>query len=189
MYAPRPIDEVHELNFAYRRYSNDIYAAALTDLLEAHDIPYDVVAEPEGAGAVLLGSVAIPGVMVMIRESDAARVQYIEQEISPQAQTKNPAHDKEQEVAGGWLFMGYLFALGGAPLAIIAGLHLFTAKRRGADLIAHYAYDASARRHGRYIFWFALCILLFSMFRMMTGARMTFLDTFSFLIWQLDRAL
>ena len=189
MYPPRPIDEVHDLNFAYRRYSNDIYAAALTDLLEAHDIPYDIVAEPEGAGSVLLGSIAVPGVMVMIRESDAARVKYIEEETNPLAQTKKPEDDVEQEVAGGWLFIGYVFALAGAPLAIIAGLHLFTAKRRGADLTPHYAYDANARTHGRYIFWFALCILLFSMFRMMSGARMTFLDTFSFLIWQLDRAL
>jgi hypothetical protein len=39
------------------------------------------------------------------------------------------------------------------------------------------------------IFWFGLSILVFSMARMMMGARMSFLDTISFAVWALGHQL
>lgn len=178
------------LNYAYRRYSSEMFAINLATLLDEHQVPFEIIAEPAGAGSVLMGATAIPGVIVMINEADVSKVKALEQELAPEVQkAKNPAEDVEQPVSLQWIILGYVFALAGAPLAILAGIHLFSAKRRASDFSFHYAYDSSARTHGKLIFWFSLSIFVFSMFRLISGARMTFLDTLSFILWQLNRIL
>lgn len=177
------------LNFPYRRYSSDIYAAQLGDLLTEHEIPFEIVGEPPGAGTVFLGSANMPGVIVMVSANDAHRIQDLEKILAPQLHVDKPEMHVEEPVGVYWIILGYLFSLLGAPIAVIAGLHLFSAKRRNPDFTSRYAYDKRTRTHGILIFWFALAILIFSFANLFSGKRMTFLDTMSFVIWQLDRAL
>jgi len=177
------------LTFPYRRYSSDIYAAQLAELLDEHEIPYEIIGEPPGAGSVFLGASMMPGVIVMVNPRDAQRIKALEEKLTPQLHNEKAISAEEEPVEPIWIVLGYLFALLGAPIAIIAGLHLFSAKRRNPDFSSRYAYNQTARTHGKLIFFFALAILIFSFARMMSGARMTFLDTISFVVWQLHYAL
>lgn len=176
-------------NYPYRRFSSEVYAAQLIELLTEHDIPFDIAMEPEGAGSVLLGASTIPGVIVMVNTEDVQRISALEQKLTPQHHAPPKEPETEEPVEGFWLVLGYLFAIAGAPIAIIAGLHLFSAKRRNRDFSSRYAYDERARFHGKLIFWFGLAILLFSMARLVMGARMSFLDTISFAVWALSHRL
>lgn len=181
---------MHEkLSYPYRRFSSDIYAAQLAELLEENEIPYEITGEPEGLGSVVLGAATIPGVIVMVNASDVERIRSLEKVLTPQLHDAPKEAEVEEPVSGYWIVLGYLFALLGAPIAAIAGIHLFSAKRRNRDHSTRYAYDARARFHGKLIFWFALAILVFSLARLVMGARMSFLDTMSFVVWQLDRVL
>lgn len=177
------------LTFPYRRYSSDIYAAQLCELLAENEIPFEVIGEPPGAGTVLLGSATLPGVIVMVREYDAHRIKELEGELTPQLHEVKPGSQEEEAVEPYWFILGYLFALLGAPIAIIAGLHLFSAKRRNPDFTSRYAYNQAARTQGKLIFTFALSILVFSFGNFFSGRRMDFLDTISFAIWQLNHSL
>jgi hypothetical protein len=175
--------------YPYRRFSSEMYAAQLAELLDEHGITYEIVSEPEGAGSVFLGAATVPGVVVMVSTQDVKRISELEQQLTPQHHAAPKEPETEEPVDTMWFILGYIFAVAGAPIAIIAGLHLFSARRRNRDFSSRYAYDHRARFHGRLIFWFGLSILLFSMARMMMGARMSFLDTISFAAWSISHAL
>lgn len=176
-------------NYPYRRYSSDVYATALVELLEQNNFGFSLMNEPEGASSVFLGSSVVPGVIVMVRAEDARAIQVLESRINPSVNSIPAGNEQEERLDNAWLAIAYCFAVLGAPIAIIAGIHFFTARRRNRNLSSRYAYDARTRMHGKLIFFFALAILLFSMGRLIMGGRMSFLDTLSFAIWQIDNAL
>lgn len=187
MEPPEDQPEIHpDLSYPYRRFSNDVFASQLVQLLEQHEIPFDIVSEPEGVGSVFLGSAAVPGIIVMVHPGDAHAIQQLEMQETPAVHAGKIPDENEEPVSATWLIMGYCFALVGAPIAIIAGIHLFSARRRKRDLTSRYAYDARTRQHGRLIFWFALSIFVFGLANLMTGAKMTFLDSMSFILWQFN---
>lgn len=178
-----------QFNYPYRRFSSDVYASSLAELLEEHQIPFEIISEPEGVGSVFLGASTMPGVIVMVNGSDVQRISELEKVLTPQHHDTPKEAEEEEPVESYWIVLGYLFAVAGAPIAIIAGLHLFSAKRRNRDFSSRYAYDERARFHGRLIFWFGLAILLFSFARLIMGARMSFLDTISFAVWAIGESV
>ncbi len=179
----------HLLNYPYRRFSSDVYAAQLCELLEANEIPFEVVTEPEGAGSVFLGASTIPGVIVMVNTEDVERIISLEKVHTPQKHAEPKEPEGEDKVEGYWFVIGYLCALGTAPVAIIIGLHLWTAKRRKRNFETIYAHDERARFHGRTIFWFALFFFIANIIRAVSDGKSNFLDTISFAAWAIGECL
>jgi hypothetical protein len=177
------------LSFPYRRFSSDVYSAQLAELLEANEIPFEVVGEPEGVGSVFLGASTIPGVIIMVNPGDVQRIKELEKQLTPQKHAEPKVPEAEDDVEGYWFVIGYILALATSPIAIIIGLHLFTAKRRTRDFGSIYAYNEQARFHGRMIFWFALFIFIFSIGRSVMSGKTNLLDTVSFAAWAISEAL
>lgn len=177
------------LNYPYRRFSSNIYSAQLAELLDANQIPFEVVGEPDGVGSVFLGSATIPGVIIMVNPNDVARIRALEEILTPQKHKEPTEPEVEDSVDGYWFVIGYLFALATAPIAIIIGLHLWTAKRRKRSFESIYAYDERARFHGRTIFWFALFFFIANLIRAVSDGRADILDTLSFAAWAIGESL
>lgn len=177
------------LNFPYRRFSSDIYSAQLAELLDANEIPFEVISEPDGAGSVFLGASTIPGVIIMVNPADVQRIVDLEKQLTPQKHAEPKIPEAEESVEGYWFVIGYILALSTSPIAIIIGLHLFTAKRRTRDFGSMFAYNEQARYHGRMIFWFALFIFVFSIGRVIVDGKGSLLDTVSFAAWAISEAI
>jgi hypothetical protein len=178
----------HFLNYPYRRFSSDVYSAQLCELLDANEIPFEVVAEPEGVGSVFLGQATMPGVIVMVSADDVKRIKSLEKEHTPQKHAEPKEPETEDKVEGYWFVIGYIMALCTAPIAIIIGLHLWTAKRRKRNFESIYAYDGRARFHGRTIFWFSLFFFIANLIRAVSDGKSDFLDTMSFAAWAITEA-
>jgi hypothetical protein len=177
------------LNYPFRRFSSDVYSAPLAELLDEHEIPFEVISEPDGAGSVFLGAATIPGVIIMVNPDDVQRILDLEKQLTPQKHTDPKEPEVEDVVEGYWFIIGYILALATSPIAIIIGLHLFTAKRRTRSFSSIHAYDERARYHGRMIFWFALFIFIASVFRAVSDGKANLLDTVSFAAWAISEAL
>lgn len=176
------------LNYPYRRFSSDVYAQHLADLLDEHQIPFEIVSEPEGSGSVILGAMNLPGVIVMVNAEDIKRISELEKSLTPRLHDPTGTTESEETVETHWLLFGYALGLAAAPIAIIVGLHLSTAKKRNRDFSVRFAYDTRARNHGRFILWFSLCVLLFSFGKSLVNGRQSLLDTFSLLTWAIGEA-
>ncbi|HET6993067.1 MAG TPA: hypothetical protein VFJ43_17165 [Bacteroidia bacterium] len=150
------------LSYPYRRFSSDIYAEGLLVLLEENNIPYEVVVEPEGVGSVFLGSSVIPGVVVMVRSEDAAKVNTLEKKNVPEKIQQIVSEENEQydSVEPWWIVCGYITVLVFSPISLILGLHFMKAKRRQPDMTYHYAYNSGTRMHGKIIFWGGIFFLV-----------------------------
>lgn len=177
------------LNYPYRRFSSDVYSAPLAELLDANQIPFEVVGEPDGIGSVFLGSATIPGVIIMVDTNDVARIRALEELLTPQKHQAPTEPEVEESVEGYWFVIGYLCALATAPIAIIIGLHLWMAKRRKRSFESMYAYDERARFHGRTIFWFALFFFIANVIRAVSDGKANILDTISFASWAISEVL
>jgi hypothetical protein len=177
------------LNYPYRRFSSDVYSAPLAELLDEHQIPFEVISEPDGVGSVFLGAATIPGVIIMVSTDDVERIRELEKQLTPQKHQEPVEPEVEDSVEGYWFVIGYLCALATAPIAIIIGLHLWTAKRRKRSFESIYAYDERARFHGRTIFWFALFFFIANLIRAVSDGKANVLDSISFAAWAIGEAL
>lgn len=179
-----------ELSYPYRRFSSDLYASSLLSLLDEHAIPFEIVGEPEGAGSVFIGAAGIPGVIVMVRPSDAKRIQELERKERPGLKDDEEApqliaEEKKEfdTIHPLWIAGAYIFSLLGAPLAMIFGWHLFSAKRKKEDLTFGYAYEPNVRTHGRFIFWIAFGLVLLGFYRWFAlHSRSGILEPISFVL-------
>ncbi len=125
----------------------------------------------------------------MVNQSDVQRIVELEKQFTPQKHAEPKVPDAEESVEGYWFAIGYILALATSPIAIIIGLHLFTAKRRTRNFGSIFAYDERARHHGRMIFWFALFIFIFSIGRVILNGKGGMLDTVSFMAWAIGETL
>jgi len=159
---------MEELSFPYRRFSSDAFAMSLIDLLDQNGIPFEVIAEPEGMGSVILGSAAIPGVIVMVRPADATRIQQLEKKDQPimEQVTAIVAEEVPDSLHPLWIIGGYLMVLVGSPISLILGLHFMTATRRRKDFSYQPAYSETVRTHGKIIFALSLLFLLYGIVRL-----------------------
>src|SRR5688572_2055976 len=119
----------NQFTFPYRRFSSDMFASSLVALLDENEIPFELAAEPESIGSVFIGQGAIPGVIVMVRPQEAGRVLSIEAgkdtvRDKPQTENASPEYDR---IHPGWILGGYFMCFLGSPIAIIFGLHVFSA--------------------------------------------------------------
>lgn len=173
----------NEFTVSYRRFSSEMYTESLIALLDEHEIPFELVSEPEGIGSVFTGTAGLPGVIVMLKPEDQKKVFDLENANRPEAKELNDKilQDEEESIATGWIAFWYVFALIGSPLSMIAGFHIFTSKKRKKDFSVRFAYDAKARYQGKLIFFCAFFMLLFGIIRMFTSKRGGFLDLISLL--------
>lgn len=173
----------NEFVISYRRFSSEMYAESLIALLDEHEIPFELVSEPEGLGSVFTGTAGLPGVILMLKPEDQKRVFDLENANRPEAKELNEKtlQDEEESIATGWIAFWYALALLGSPVSMIAGFHIFTSRKRKKDFSVRYAYDEKTRFQGKLIFFFSLFMLLFGFFRMFTSKHGGFVDLISFL--------
>lgn len=180
----------NELTFPYRRFSSDMYASSLIELLDAHAIPFEIVSEPEGIGSVFLGEAGIPGVIVMVNPTDAKKVLALEkgqaqpEEFKATAEEAVPVpEEKPDSLHPMLIFGGYVFAFLAAPISIIFGWHILSARRRQSDLSYVFAYPEDVRRDGKRICAIGLVMLVIGFARMLSaGGRGNILDSLSFVL-------
>src|ERR1044072_7739284 len=174
----------NNFSYPYRRFSSDIYAEGLMVLLEENQIPYELVGEPEGMSSVILGQSVVPGVIVMVREADALKINQLEKKNNPEKAIENFQEEKEfDSLAPWWIVCGYIMVIVFSPISIILGLHLMTAKRRQADMTYRKAYPENIQLHGKIIFWAGLVFISIGLVEMiLLGSRGSIWDSSSYVI-------
>lgn len=173
-----------EFTCPYRRFSDEMYAQTLVALLEEHEIPYEIHFEPEGMGTAILGQANQPGLIVMVRESDAQRILGLEKELHPEASRSGQSDlkDEEESIAPGWLAFWYALAMVASPVSMFAGFYIFTTLKRKKDFTKRYAFDKRTRFHGKLIFFFGLFMIIMGFVRMTLWAKGGYFGVFSLLI-------
>lgn len=179
----------NEFTFPYRRFSSEMYAGSLMALLDEHQIPFQIISEPEGMGSALTGAATAPGIIIMLRPEDQQRVFLLEEKERPEVKSMNEKllSDDEEHIGIGWIAFWFVIATFASPFSILRAYLIFSSRKRKRDSTFRYQYDAATRYRGKLIFWFAIFMLVFGFARLFLSPRAGFIDMVSVLgsYWRL----